>query len=655
MLNSKFLSNNCIRNFFSITLVVGCQIALPCIAQDLESEKLWQQKSQLVIDHLADNYVIPRSGDLGKYVMPGLIAYRWRYPDNDWQAKQKQQLQLLANKKPEDFYTNSEAFNSPGMTRLLYLYPQDKLLQQVEQQYFNYLFPPVDRVEKYNFWSSGGTENFVNMLRTSGYLLAQKATPLKLPKVQKRLTTKEKWLRQKARKTYQRGVAEWDSSSYTVFNLIGWLNVYDFAENEEIKAIAKAVLDYYASAVALKYTHGVYGGAEQRGGSAISSFNSYTDYLGWFWFSEYIPSEDSFFDWPQYIQLIHPATSSYRPPQEAIALARKQQPTSSFYQNAKAQYNLAKLEIPEVFYIGKTYTLGTALVNVGEQVVNWKLVSYPTTPEQALVVTGSNSFGKNNSKNGMGKTIFDRYLQHHNILVQMSYVPEEVTSQLKKQQFRQFIVNVINNIPCGNTCRHLLRSKVNKSILPITYPIAKQNNKYYVTNYLSFPENTKIINRQGTYFVQLNETYLAIAPFPPQPNLKPQVKEKNNRVYLESTAPLDTLTGFVVEVGNKLEHQSFSEFQNLVSHKTQLDLKQLDWEKIRYRTIDNQQLLIDYEKSQLQATLKVNSEPVTFQHPYLYQGKNLQLKNRILTLKSAESVYQVNFQNEVPIFKRTEK
>ena len=235
-----------INRVIGITLFIFFQVTLPVMANEKE-EKLWQLKSQLVINYLADNYIIPNKGDRGKYVMPSLIAYRWRYKDADWQPKQWQHLQLLSNKKTEDFYTNSDAFNAPGIVRLLYLFPQEESLKQVERQYFQYLFPPKDREKKHNFWSSGGTENFVNMLRTSGYLLAQKAIPLKLPQSEQRLREKEKWLRYKADKTYQTGTAEWDSSSYTIFNLIGWLNVYDFAENEEIKAIAKAVLDYYAS------------------------------------------------------------------------------------------------------------------------------------------------------------------------------------------------------------------------------------------------------------------------------------------------------------------------------------------------------------------------------------------------------------------------
>lgn len=651
MFKDRFWRHHQIGRIISVTIVIICQTALPSQAQGIDEEKLWQQKSQLVIEHLANNYIVPQSGDLGKYVMPALIAYRWQYPNKNWQLQQREDLKSLLDKKPEDFYTNSDAFKAPGITRLLYLYPQDKLLDRVQTRYFQYLFPAVDR--KHSFWSSGGTENFVNMLRTSGYLLAQKAVPLELPQANKKLAKKEQWLRNKAKKTYQVGVAEWDSSSYTIFNLIGWLNLYDFAEDPEMKAIAKAVLDYYASTIALKYTYGVYGGAEQRGGSATGSFNSYTDYLGWLWFSEYIPTKDSFFNWPQYIQLVHPATSSYRPPQEAISLARKQEPVSGLYRNAKSRYDLAKLEISEVFYIGKTYTLGTALIDVGEQVINWKLVSYPTENKSALVVTGSNSYLGKKRKNGMGKTIFDRYIQHQNILVQMSYVPRAVKGQLRKQQFRQFVVNAIDKIPCGNTCRHLLTSRVNKTITPITYPVIKKNNKYYVANYLSFPQNTEIIARQDTYFVKLDRTYLAISPFPPQPSLKPQ--SKGDRIYLESTAPLDTLTGFVVEVGNELEHQSFTDFQSKIRAKMSLDLKQLEWEKIRYKTIDDRQLFVDYAKSQLQANLKVNNERIKFLNSHLYKGNNLTLKNEILTIEDNNSIYQVDFQRQVPQFQTINK
>ena len=44
-----------IKQFIGVTSIIVCQISLPAMASNADEEKLWQQKSQLVINHLADN------------------------------------------------------------------------------------------------------------------------------------------------------------------------------------------------------------------------------------------------------------------------------------------------------------------------------------------------------------------------------------------------------------------------------------------------------------------------------------------------------------------------------------------------------------------------------------------------------------------------
>ncbi len=647
-----------INQIYKISLVIlfFWSGILPVTASVETEEKLFQSKAQLVKKTLAERLDFPSKGDLGKYIFPILIAYRYQYPTAAWRSEYLRQFEIISKKNSNDFYTNSDAFAAPGLTRLLYLYPDDPTVKKLQDNYMNFLFPAVLPSDRYNFWESGGTENFVNMLRTSGYLLAQKGINLNLPHAKQRLEEKTDWLNYKARHTYLRGVAEWDSSTYTIYNLIGWLNLYDFAEDENIKNVAKAVLDYYASAIALKYTYGVYGGGEQRGGGAIPSFNSHPDYLGWLWFSQYIPESSSFFKWPSYLQLIHPATSSYRPPKEAILLARKKSNQESYYQNVKGNYGLSKLLYPEVFYIGKTYTLGTVFVPAGGQVINWKLVSYPQPSNTALVLTGSNSYdSKINQRNGVGKTNFDRYVQHRNILAQMTYVPQDVESDFKKQKFRSFLSNTIKKIACGNTCRYILQNKLNDFIPLVNYPVKKNRGKYQISNYISYPKETKIIQKQDRYFLELNETYVAIYPFISQESKSNKISlaSTKQRNYLEVTAPLGTLAGFMVEVGNKLEHQSFEQFQNKILANSKLDLSQSKQGKLNYIDAQGNKLTIDYQFSQSQATWKVNNKKINFNYAKLYQGDNFKIENQILQIKSQDSIYQIDYRSKIPIFSNT--
>ncbi len=295
------------------------------------------------------------------------------------------------------------------------------------------------------------------------------------------------------------------------------------------------------------------------------------------------------------------------------------------------------------------------MVNSGEQTVNWKLVSYPQESESALVVTGGNSYLGNNHKNGIGKTSFDRYVQHRNIISQITYGPQEVKSEFRKQKFRSFLLNTINKIPCGNTCKYQLRNKLSNFIPLVQYPVKKVNGKYKISNYISYPKQAKIVQRQGIYFLKLNQTYLAIFHFPNQATLiheSNKVKEKNNsRNYLENTAPLGKIAGFIIELGNKFDHQSFDDFQQKILTNSKLDLTQNDRGKLTYFDSEGNKIAINYQFSKSQAAWRVNNQKINFNYAKLYQGDNLEISDRVLRLKANDSIYEIDYRDKLPIFK----
>jgi hypothetical protein len=59
---------------------------------------------------------------------------------------------------------------------------------------------------------------------------------------------------------------------------------------------------------------------------------------------------------------MHAATSTYRPPSQAVKLARKGFATPEWYQNSKPSY-LFEIQsfVNQFYYIGKNFTLGTAV------------------------------------------------------------------------------------------------------------------------------------------------------------------------------------------------------------------------------------------------------------------------------------------------------
>ena len=412
------------------------------------------------------------------------------------------------------------------------------------------------------------------------------------------------------------------------------------------------MLDYYAAVMALKYTYGVYGGSEQRGGGAIKSFNSPSDYLGWLWFSKYIPETQSFGKWPGYLPTIHAATSSYRPPQEAIELARKQFKKPVYYQNIKANYSLSSLKIPEYFYISNNYTLGSAIIQSGNQIVNWKLVSFPQNNHQALVITGGNSFYRG-GRNGVGKTRFDRYIQYQNILLQITSMPQEVKSDFNRQKLRDLLNHILSKISCGNTCQYVLQEKLNSLISKSIYPVKKVDGQYQLSSYISWPNNAEIINQDNIYFIKANQTYLAV--FSLSNNVSNGKDKKTNRNYLEATTKLGGKTGFLLVVGDSFEYDSFDDFRDSILHESKLNLTELDQGVVNYSTVTNSHIQFFSQPNQALPKLIVDNQLIDFKpnDNMLYNGQNLQIKDSVLILKGEDSIYEINYHGRSPIFKRS--
>jgi len=240
-------------------LIAPFSLAISTEANNQQEEILFKTKANLVIERMAEETAVPTEGDIEKYVFPQIIAHLAKDQNDKWA---RINLDKFTSKLEENFYTNRDAFASPGITRILYLYGDNSFVQKSTENYLNYINPEKVTKKNYNFWTTGGTENFVNMLRTSGYLLADLGVNQGKNIFIKEKNNLENWINYQAKKVYEVGTAEWDSSTYTTFNLIGWLNLYDFAKNSNIKKIAQAFLDYYSATMALKYSYGIHGGAE---------------------------------------------------------------------------------------------------------------------------------------------------------------------------------------------------------------------------------------------------------------------------------------------------------------------------------------------------------------------------------------------------------
>lgn len=158
------------------------------------------------------------------------------------------------------------------------------------------------------------------------------------------------------------GLGEWDSPGYNSVSAIDWMNLYDFAQDTDIKMAAKFVLDHYFTSLAMKYFRGTCIGPTKRTGSfmPIPSLNFAGEQLAWLAFggSILMPEKPS-------SSLAAYITSSYRPPLPLYDLAAKEFDDVEFL-NSKATYDRIKYDMAtiqqaffETLYIDRDCMLGS--------------------------------------------------------------------------------------------------------------------------------------------------------------------------------------------------------------------------------------------------------------------------------------------------------
>ncbi len=210
-------------------------------------------------------------------------------------------------------------------------------------------------VEVRGGWADArNTDNLRAMREIAAYLFAEEAG-----NETTRLVMKEK-LRRTLVSYYSVGMGEWDSGTYHPASANTWVGLHDYARDEEVRLIAKGVLDYLWTISALKYRGGGWGGPMCR------------DYGGW------KPWQDDAADsaWIYYGDLkarppepikswVNQILSPYRPPMAVMALARRQfdRPREIFTSHPTYQTwlpgNDEQPETHSTLFYGKTYQVGT--------------------------------------------------------------------------------------------------------------------------------------------------------------------------------------------------------------------------------------------------------------------------------------------------------
>ncbi len=161
---------------------------------------------------------------------------------------------------------------------------------------------------------------------------------------------------------YRIGIGEWDSENYHGHSVAPLLNLYDFAKDMEVKRAAKACLDFFAAAGAVKYWRGGFNGPTKRDYNHAQPFGGSAPNSLWVWFGDHPSGKTDHWESDE----VHQITSAYRPPLAVVNLARKQfaKPIEIF--SAKPPYEAttqhlidSQPEYHETQYIAHTFQMGS--------------------------------------------------------------------------------------------------------------------------------------------------------------------------------------------------------------------------------------------------------------------------------------------------------
>lgn len=402
---------------------------------------------------------------------------------------------------------------------------------------------------------------------------------------------------------YNIGMGEWDSPIYHGHTFAPYLNLYDFAKDPEVKQLAKAALDWFSTAAAIKYYRGGWGSPAKRdyGGSNIV-FGAGAARTFWLYFGNaVIPNPQPELD------TLHFITSTYRPPLAVVALAKKQfnKPlemlaTKPVYENWKE----GKDQRPgywETQFFGNTYQMGSLAGTFADgDVEPFGLMAFNQE-------RGVDYFAVNTGRKSVrpGKNKGDQIGQFQNLLVWLRKADEA----------------------------------------PFAFQI---------------PQTATFERENDIWFVQLEKTGLAIFPINLSA-LQPQIidnerwlKRYSSEQVLSAQTQGDSYGGFALEVVDLNSQTTYEKFKEEVKQKSRLDLRQLQQGKVIFQGKEKKTLALTYNQQNLLPILQKNGKLFDWsKHFNIYDSQTLdsapialgwkqgRLKVKVKDLTFTQTVYSI--------------
>ena len=639
-------------------LLLGAHLLLftqNACAQSRE-DALFKAKAALLLPDIAYRYSPPSKniGDPEKYYWPKAMARMLLKPSGDDSAKVW--IRELSRNPP--FH-----FTLVGMARLMFAFPKEPAVIECRK---NYLKLVLSRVDNYNAWTCEGTENHVSMSRTSGYLFAEAAMqyPDLKPEATKRQAQMKEWILDWSKRAFRMGTGEWNSGIYEVYNLLGWLNLADYAQDDEVKKAARAMVDYYALELAIHYDHGRLAGAEMRGNPVGPPEGNAAHYIMWLWFAP--SAKIDLRNASEHIQSIHAVLSGYRPPTAILAIARKNDGHRGLFTGLKPSYTIEQpAKLGQTLYADSGFTLGSVTTSysgytgASAQIVPWKAII--ETNGEPFLLSGN---GRYAAYGEAGRDPYTQIIQHKNVLLQLTKVPgnasqieHTVDSTMRDWQviWRQ---DFLKRFPDKQSAHH--KNKITRR-----QPSSLENRSY-----LSLPANTTLQWTDNQAIAQVgNNTLILTCIGTRLPNKAMSVRGKQakaRRLILEATNAPDVLCGWIVEI---VDRRKAAETKSKLEGLVYTDVHQ---NAIPLRFADSglcSEPLVDWGYGQTEPSVYVKAPPMRVpswpttkgygrmsnlesfgpEMNYVYKGPGVLLADGILQITGSSS-YRVDYSKRIPVF-----
>ncbi len=520
----------------------------------------------------------------------------------------------------------------------------------------------------------GGTENHKTMWRTSALVYSQlfpdSAKISGYPSNDAKAIV-VKMLREYLKLLLLTGNGEYDSQVYYPHTIEAFMNLYDFSTDAEVKQLAKFALDYYFGTYGLKVVDGAIAGAQKRG-YLTSHDPGEMEIMLWGYFNNVSR------DMSKAVASIQQATTTYRPNKIIWDIVCKDIPLPFEAKMSRPFYHMDYAHaFAETFYGSHSYAMGniqmTIVDNPNQQMV-WSVVA--RGEQGPLCFSGGHPMRKSTS----GHSPYTQTLQSKGTLILITAPTKKLASAdttiaptYSKTSRPNLWYLAASEQQNKFEIRHRQKyghAELEPMILPASGSAKALNDFFYNSmgnagSWFYYPNQLQPVQKGTIWLFDAGNIYLAVIPLTeksfnihPGPELAAQMDKQASRFFTDYSILVfpDTLSGYIVETGEREQYGTLSNFWSAIKKKTTIDKSRLKSQRLlQYRSLFGQNLLMQYNSVGLRCQASIDGEPIDWDHfteGMVYQSPYLSIGKGKFKISNGSDGYQVEFKNGLPVYSR---